>query len=346
MEMILHRFDLPLRHDFRLFHGTTRVHEAVIVELREGEVRGYGEAGTSGYYRVPARRIVQRLQAVQGEVERASFNSPEEFWERMQPLLADESFALCALDQAAHDLWGKRVGEPVWKLWGLTADRCPPTDYTIGLDTVEKMVAKMREFDGWPVYKIKLGTDDDLRIVRELRNRTDAIFRIDANTGWSAEQTIRNSRELAALGVEFIEQPLKADDWQGARRVYETSALPIIADESCIAEPDVARCRGFFHGVNVKLVKAGGLTPARRMVAEARALGLKAMVGCMTESTVGISAAAQLLPMLDYADMDGALLLGRDVAEGVTFDKGKVVYPDTPGCGVTLRDSLPEERDV
>ena len=194
----------------------------------------------------------------------------------------------------------------------------------------------MNEFPGWPVYKIKLGTDRDLEIVRHLRRHTDAAFRVDANCGWSADETIRNSFELKKLGVEFIEQPLPADQWDAMRNVFAESALPVIADESCIVESDVERCAEFFHGINIKLMKCGGLTPARRMIQQARRLNLQVMVGCMTESTVGISAIAQLLPLLDYVDMDGALLLGADIATGVTLDQGRCVYPDTNGCGVTL----------
>src|SRR5208283_5577377 len=166
-----------------------------------------------------------------------------------------------------HDLWGKRLGRPTYRVWGLTLDRMPLSDYTLGIDTLENTLAILKEFDGWPIYKIKLGTPDDLNIVRELRLHTPAIFRVDANCAWTAEQTIHNSRELKSLGVEFIEQPLKADDWQGMKRVFAESALPVIADESCLVEEDVPRCLGFFHGINIKLVKCGGMTPARRMIA-------------------------------------------------------------------------------
>jgi L-alanine-DL-glutamate epimerase-like enolase superfamily enzyme len=160
------------------------------------------------------------------------------------------------------------------------------------------------------------------------------VFRIDANTAWTAGQTIENSKALATLGVEFLEQPLPAEDWDGMAEVFQESALPVIADESCIVELDVDHCHGFFHGINVKLTKCGGLTPGRRMIQRAKALGMKTMVGCMTESSVGISAIAQLLPMLDYVDMDGAVLLDRDVATGIRLDKGVVVYPEENGTGV------------
>ena len=240
---------------------------------------------------------------------------------------------------ACHDLWGKVRQAPVWKLWGLSLDKLPPTDYTIGIDTIDRMVAKLQEFAGWPVYKIKLGTPDDLEIVRTLRRHTDAVFRVDANCGWSVGQSIANSSALGELGVELIEQPLPADDWQGMAEVFRHSALPIIADESCQIESDVERCAGCFHGINMKLVKCGGMTPARRMVARARQLGLRVMMGCMTESTVGISAAAQFLPLLDYADLDGPLLLARDVAAGVTIERGRFQFPDENGCGVRLRET-------
>jgi len=252
------------------------------------------------------------------------------------PRLGDNRFALCALDQAAHDLWGKLQGQPVHRLWGLRLGELPRSNYTIGIDTVDKMVAKMKEFDGWPIYKIKLGTPDDLRIVRELRQHTGATFRVDANCAWAVDEAIRNAKELQALGVEFIEQPLDANNWVGMKEVYARSALPVMADESCQVEEDVERCQGYFHGVNVKLTKAGGQTPARRMVTRARELGLKTMVGCMNESTVGISAIAQLLPLLDYVDMDGAQLLARDIATGVKVERGRAVFPDENGNGVRL----------
>ena len=265
-------------------------------------------------------------------------SDPAQLWERTLPALGHNRFALCALDEAAHDLWGKLRGEPVWKLWGLELRDLPLSDYTIGIDPIEKMVAKMKEFDGWPIYKIKLGTDDDLAIVRELRRHTDAIFRIDANTAWTPEQTIAYAPELKALGVEFIEQPLLRDNWEGMKRVAQECVLPVIADESCQGEADVERCAGVFAGINIKLTKAGGLTPARRMITRTRELGLKLMVGCMTESSIGISAIGQLLPLLDYVDMDGAVLIARDIASGVHLKKGRAIFPEENGNGVRLLD--------
>jgi L-Ala-D/L-Glu epimerase len=336
MELILRDIALPLRHVFRIAHGATVVQESLLVELREGPVSGYGEGAPLPYYGVTAASIRAALESARDRIESDTVDDPAALWERLLPVLAEHRFALCAIDQAAHDLWGKRLGQPVYKLWGLDLQNIPDSDYTIGIDTIDKMVAKMLEFEGWPIYKIKLGTTDDLAIVGELRRHTQAIFRVDANCAWTAEQAIANARGLKDLGVEFIEQPLAAGDWEGMRRVYAESALPVIADESCLIEEDVARCRGFFHGVNIKLSKCGGMTPARRMIAEARRLGLKVMIGCMTESTVGISAIAQFLPLLDYVDMDGAVLIAKDVAAGVRLEKGRPIFPAENGNGVTL----------
>lgn len=337
MELRIHRFELPLRHVFTISRGSIAVQTTLIVELRDGDLQGFGEATTNDYYGFTFENMAAALERVRPLLAKQSLDDPTQLWSACQPSLADNPFAQCALDQAAHDLWGKKRGQPVYRLWGLTTDRVPPSNYTIGIDTIPKMVEKLAEFPGWPVYKIKLGTSEDLEIVRALRQHTPARFRVDANCGWTAEQTIRNSRELKELNVEFIEQPLPADRWEDMRRVRQESALPVIADESCIVEADVERCAGHFHGINIKLVKCGGLTPARRMIQRARELDLQVMVGCMTESTVGISAIAQLLPLLDYVDMDGAVLLAQDIADGAKVERGICHFPATPGNGVTLK---------
>jgi L-Ala-D/L-Glu epimerase len=336
MQLRLHAFDLPLAHRFTISRESISSQPTLVVELSQNGVSGYGEATSNKYYGFTIERMARDLAALSPRLSAATLSDPATLWEECEPALKDDPFALCALDQAAHDLWGKLKGAPVWKLWGLSTEKLPDSDYTIGIDEIDVMVAKLKEFPGWPIYKIKLGTDRDLEIVRALRKHTSAIFRVDANCGWTAEQAIEYSSELKKLGVEFIEQPLKADRWDDLRRVGKEAALPIIADESCIVEADVKNCAGVFQGINIKLSKCGGLTPARRMIAEARQLGLSVMVGCMTESTVGISAIAQLLPLLDYVDMDGAVHLAEDIATGARLEKGRCVFPDLPGHGVAL----------
>ena len=341
MKLVLRDIFLPLRHPFTIALGTTTVKHNIVVELSDEGVTGYGESASSEAWRAfTPEGMKADLENARAAIESTTFTTPEALWEKMQPSLARNPFALCGLDLAAHDLWGKKLGQPVWKLWGLDLSKIPNSDYTIGIDSIEKMVAKMREFDGWPIYKIKLGTDHDLEIVRALRQHTDAIFRIDANTAWTPEQTIAYAPELQALGVEFIEQPLLRDNWEGMERVTRECVLPVIADESCQGEADVERCAGVFAGINIKLTKAGGLTPARRMIARARELGLKLMAGCMTESSIGISAIAQLLPLLDYVDMDGAVLIAKDIASGVRLEKGRPVFPVENGNGVRLLEPL------
>jgi len=341
MQLTYKHFDLPLKHVFTISRGSVTVQETLIVQLEAEGMFGYGESTTNSFYGATFDNMSSTIESVRSIVEGGSPSDPLALIAKLAasvPHAKYANFALNALDMAIHDLWGKLCGAPVYKLWGLSIDKIPDSDYTLGIDSPEKMVAKLKEMPGWPVYKIKLGTADDLAIVRELRKHTDALFRVDANCGWTAEQTIEFAPVLKDLGVEFIEQPLPPEDVAGAKRAFAKSALPLIADENCIVESDVDRCAGAFHGINIKLTKCGGLAAARRMAARARELGLQVMVGCMTESTVGISAIAQLLPLLDYVDMDGAVLLAKDIATGVRLDRGKCIYPNVNGTGVQLID--------
>ncbi len=335
MQLILRPYTLKLKHTFTISRESHDEQPSLVVELREDGVSGFGEATSNPYYNIGVPDMMKDLERLESIITETSELTPEDFWEKMQFHLKQNMFALCALDLAYNDLYARKKGKKLYELWQYETNNNPLTDYTIGIDTIEKMVAKMKEMP-WPIYKIKLGSPQDIDIVTALRKHTNAIFRVDANCGWTVDETIANAQALKKLGVEFIEQPLKADDWKGHKKVFEQSVLPIIADESCQIESDVDTCHQHFHGVNVKLTKCGGLTPARRMLDKARSLGMKTMVGCMTESTVGISAIAHLLPLLDYVDMDGALLLANDIATGVQIEDGKVSYSKLDGIGVTL----------
>jgi len=337
MQLVYRKFDLPLRHPFRISRSVVSVQETLVVELSHSGQFGYGEATASTYYGATIANMSAAIEAVRPFLERAVPDDPAAVVaELARHLLPRSSFALAALDAAVHDLWGKLNGKPLYRLWRLAAENLPQSSFTLGIDTPERMVAKLREEPGWPTYKVKLGTAEDLGIVRELRRHAEVPLRVDANCGWTAEKAIRLAPQLRDLGVELIEQPLPADDRTGARRLFEQSPLPIIADESCVGEADIEPCVGLFHGINIKLVKCGGLASARRMIDRARALGLRVMLGCMTESTVGISAMAQLLPLAEYADLDGAALLARDIASGVRIVQGKCVYSTHGGTGVEL----------
>lgn len=334
MEIILHEYALPLTHPFTISRGTVTVQESMIVELRQDGVSAYGEATANPYYDASMANMHKRFASMAPVLEGYTFRNTESFWQLCAEHLADAPFVLAALDCAAHDLWGRLENAPVHRLWGLDAETSVPSSFTIGIDEVDVMIAKLAEMPGWPVYKIKLGTKRDVEIITALREHTEATFRVDANCGWQSNEAAALSAEMAQLGVEFIEQPLPAEDREEQARLFTESALPLIADESCAAESDVLRCVDHFHGINIKLCKCGGLTPARRMIATAREHGLQVMVGCMTESSVGISAAAQLAPLLDYADLDGAVLLAGDAAEGVCVEQGTVKLLDAPGLGI------------
>jgi L-alanine-DL-glutamate epimerase-like enolase superfamily enzyme len=302
-------------------------------------VAGYGEAPAITYYNIPVEKMIEDLERKKMMVEKFAFTEPERYWHYLHHLYPLNNFLVCALDMAAWDMYGKIRQLPLYKLWELKMDKTPLTDYTIGIDTIDKMVAKMKE-KPWPIYKIKVGTDQDIEIVTALRKHTDAILRVDANAAWTADEALAKLPALKDLGVELVEQPLAKDDWEGMKRLFDASPLPLIADESCVKEEDVQKCHGHFHGINIKLTKCSGITPARRMISTARSLGMKVMVGCMNESTIGSAAIAHLLPLLDYVDMDGPLLLAEDIATGLQYDFGKVRVSDEPGLGVTLTSEL------
>lgn len=336
MKLIVKEYILQLKHTFTISRESIDVQPSLIVELESDGLSGFGEATSNPYYNITVPMMMTDLEKIRTLIEKSDHLAPEEFWQLIHPYLRENMFALCALDMAYTDLYARKKGKKLYEYWNYSIHNNPLTDYTIGIASIDKMVSKMKELP-WPIYKIKLGTHEDIAIVKELRKHTDAIFRIDANCGWGIEETINNAVELKKLGVEFLEQPMKADHWEAHKEVFKYSVLPIIADESCIIEEDVAKCHNHFHGVNIKLVKCGGLTPGKKMIEEAKKLGLKTMVGCMTESSVGISAIAHLLPQLDYVDMDGALLLAEDIATGVTLKKGKIFYSDLNGTGVILK---------
>jgi L-alanine-DL-glutamate epimerase-like enolase superfamily enzyme len=341
MQLILRSFDLELTHTFTISRQSFNHKPTLTVELKDGEISGFGESSENPYYHKTVEIMIDDLLKCKSIIEDSSNETPEDFWQKMYPLLKHNMFALCALDIAFNDLYARRKGVKLYELWNLDPTNNPLTNYTIGIDTIENMAAKMKETP-WPIYKIKLGTKEDIAIVQELRKHSDAIFRIDANCAWGVDETLKNAEVFKTLGVEFIEQPMPAENWDDAKIVYQKSVLPIIADESCQIESDVLKCVGHFHGVNIKLAKCGGLTPARRMLREAERNGLKKMVGCMTESTVGMSAIAHLLPYLDYVDMDGQLLMKKDIAEGTTLDYGKIIYAEGKGTGVKLKNISPK----
>ena len=335
MQLKLHPLKLALKRPFTIAYGTFHHREALIVELIDKGLSGFGEATAISYYGKNLADFIAVLETHRPLIEQCTFIHPSELHQQLHPYLQDFPFVQCAIDVAAYDLWAKRMGMPLYKAWNLSIKDLIDSNFTIGMDTIPQMVAQIQATQ-FPIYKIKLGRPEDITIMEALRKHTDAIFRVDANGAWTAAETIQNAKKLKKLGVEFIEQPLAKEDWVGMKEVYRHSVLPIIADESCQIATDIARCHQHFHGVNIKLMKCGGITPALAMITKAKALGLKVMLGCMTESSIGISAIAHLSPLLDYVDMDGALLLADDPATGAYVEKGKIVFSEGNGLGAYL----------
>lgn len=335
MKLQYKTYNLPFRHPFTISKGTKTHQPTLIVELDFMGIKGYGEAPAIAYYNIPVEKMVEDIERKKIFIEKFAFSDPERYWHYLHHLFPANNFLVCALDMAGWDIYGKLKRKQLHELWGLDTATAPVTDFTIGIDTIDKMVAKMKE-KPWPIYKIKVGVEGDIEMVTALRKNTNAVFRVDANSGWTLEQALQKIPILKELGVEFVEQPLAKDDWEGMKVLYEQSVLPLIADESCVVEADVEKCHQHFHGINIKLTKCSGITPARRMITKAKELGMKVMVGCMNESSVGTAAIAQLAPMLEYVDMDGPLLLAEDIADGVGFDNGNILFNDIAGLGIKV----------
>jgi len=336
MKVFYKALNLPFQYPFTISGGRTKTHQpSLLVALQLGNFIGYGEAPAIPYYNITVDEMIADIERKKTFIEKFALTEPERYWHYLHHLLPANPFLVCALDIACWDLFGKMKGQPLYKLWNTTWGTTPATDYTIGIDTIDNMVAKIKA-KPWPIYKIKLGTSEDIEIITALRKHTEAVFRVDANAGWTAGEALEKITQLQHLGVEFIEQPLAKDDWDGMKMLYSTSPLPLFADESCVSEHDVEKCHNHFHGINIKLTKCSGITPAMRMVQNARSLGMKVMMGCMNESTVGSAAIAHFLPQLDHVDMDGPLLLTEDIATGLTYDNGLVSITNKPGLGIEL----------
>ncbi|HAN38299.1 MAG TPA: dipeptide epimerase, partial [Chitinophagaceae bacterium] len=326
---------MPFEYPFTISGGRTKTHQpALVVALQLGPFIGFGEAPAIAYYDVTVDSMIADIVAKQKMIEKFAFTEPGRYWHYLHHLLPKSPFLVCALDMAAWDLFGKMKGKLLYQLFDTTFEQHIVTDYTIGIDTIDAMVAKMKA-KPWPIYKIKLGHSDDIAMVAALRQNTNAVFRVDANAGWTRDEAVVKIPQLAALGVELVEQPLAKDDWEGMAMLKALSPLPLIADESCVFEQDVAKCADYFHGINIKLTKCSGITPALRMIESAKSLGLKVMMGSMNESAIGSAAIAHFIPQLDYVDMDGPLLQTKTNGTGLAIDaNGFVRFSGNEGLGV------------
>ncbi len=330
--------ELETAHPFGIARGTQSAYRAVWVRVKDGDgLEGWGEANPSSYYGETADTVVVALQRLAPVIAELDPFDLEGIDARMFQNLKHNAAAKAAISAALHDLAGKRLGVPVWKLWGLDPAKAPVSSFTIGIDSPVAIRRKVKEAEAWPILKIKVGTADDGSILQAVRDVTDKPIRVDANCGWTATQAIAALPMLEEFGVELIEQPLAPDDLEGLARVRRASTMPIIADESCRTAADIPRLIGAVDGINIKLAKCGSLREALRMIAVARAHHMMVMVGCMIESSIGITAAAHFTPLLDVVDLDGAALLKRDPFTGASIEGGRISLPATPGLGVAKR---------
>ncbi len=328
---------LTTRHPFIIARGGQSEYRTVLVRLTDEDgVEGWGEAAATKFYGETPESVMAAL-AVYGEAlpdDPFALEDAERTWlER----LGGNASARAALSAALHDLVGKRLGVPVYRLWGLDPARAPRSTFTIGIDTPQRIRMKVREASEYPILKIKLGTSHDVEIMEAIRSETDRELRVDANCGWTVKQTIGMLPVLREFGVTVLEQPLVPHDLEGLGIIRRRADIPLIADESCRTLADIPALAGHVDGINIKLAKCGSLREAIRMIAAARAHSMTVMVGCMIESSLGITAAAHFTPLVDIVDLDGAALLAGDPFAGAGIPGGQVTLPTGPGLGVTRR---------
>ena len=328
------------KHPFIITRGGSSEYRVVRVTVTDDDgAEGWGEAAPNRFYGESVESVTSALARFEPLLASADPWAIESIEANMNAAVGRNGSAKSAVSAALHDLAGKRLGVPLYRLWGLDPSCAPRSSFTIAIAaTAEELMRRVEDAAEYPVLKVKLGTDRDEEIIRAVRRAApDKTLRVDANAAWTAKRALRMVDLLAALGVEFVEQPVPAHDVDALRFVRERSPLPVLADESCVTSADIPRLVGAVDGINIKLSKCGGLREALRMIATARAHGLLVMAGCMVETSLGISAAAHFAPLLDFADLDGAALLTDDPHVGARIDGGVVRIPDGPGLGVTLR---------
>ena len=342
MDLQYQPITLELETPFRIAHGTSFVRQNVLVRIRAGGLEGQGEAA-------PVRQHHETQAGVMSYLEELEFpDDPFLLEDLLDALPSGSQAAKAAIDMALHDLQGKALGVPLYRLWGLNAAQAPQTSFTLGLGPVDEVQSRAQAAAArFSILKLKLDADEteSLALVRAVRSAVDSRLVADANCAWTLEQALRLIPALADLGLEWIEQPLAEDDLEGLQKLHRASPLPIFADEPVRTARDIARLAGRVDGVNIKVMKAGGLREAKRMVAVARAHDLQVMLGCMVETSLGITAAAHLAPLVDWADLDGNLTVTNDPFVGVGVAEGRLILPAGPGLGVVPRGREVGRRD-
>ena len=333
-------YRIQCRYSFTISRSSNDSFDVVFVYLTQDGKTGMGEASPSKRYGESFDQILAILSdsklAEQNEIK-----SLEETLQSMIPLCEGCKSLEAAVDMASHDLWGKIEDKSLFQKFGLNGQEMPVTSFTIAIDSPDVIQEKVKEADKFPILKVKLGTDSDKEIIREVRKVTDKPIRVDVNEGWNLEEAKVMCDWLSHQNLEFVEQPLPADKLDDMKKLKEVSPLKLIADENSLTSSDIPELAEAFHGINIKLMKCGGVEEAHKMIETAKNNKLEVMLGCMVESSLAVTAAAHLSPLADYADLDGNLLITNDPFEGVKVDKeGRLVLPTNPGLGVTLREQV------
>lgn len=340
MRLEIEPIQVETTHAFRIARGTKTRREVFVISLTADGVTGLGEASPQEFYGETAMTVRAAIQSI-GRMLDAE---PEEIRRRLHETGSELHLALkphasvrAALDMALWDIRGQRDSLPVWGIIGAEPSRAPLTSFTIGIDAPEVIDEKVDAAAPYEILKVKVGLPGDLEILDRVIARSGKTVRVDANEGWDLETAMEKTLELYRRKVELCEQPLPHDAEDDLRQLKRLCPLPVILDESIVGPADVDERHDQGHGINIKLMKCGGITPALAMIERARKHGLQVMIGCMLETSLGVTAAAHLSPLCDYADLDGNLLLKDDPFEGVRVVNGRLVLPDTPGLGVRRR---------
>ncbi len=333
-------YEVKLKHAWGLSRGTWTTRRNVLVKIEKDDATGFGEAAPIARYNESAESALAFIEKVKAILEKNLWEYHDR-WYEIDSLSEGEHAGKCALDMAILDWICKKLNVPLYRFLGLNKRKTLITTFSIGIDEIKVMQEKVNEAKDFPVYKIKVGTKDDRKIIDGIREVTDKPLRVDANEGWKTkEEALENINWMAEKGVEFIEQPLPASMLEEQAWLKERSKIPIFADESLMTASDIPKIAGAFHGINIKLMKCGGIQEALRMVTMARTFGLKVMLGCMIETSIGITAGASISPLFDYADLDGNLLIINDPFKGVETVKGKLILPEKPGLGIEVIEHI------
>ena len=337
MKLTWKTFKLPLKTPFKISYGIRTHQEIVVVKLFDEGNYGLGELSVIPYYNITSSNVLKLLNEYKNAIERIPWEHPKTFWQGLEKLNIDHPFLVSALDCAAYDLFLKKQKTSLRAFLNLQKD-LPITNYTIGVSNLSEAKEIITKTP-WPSYKIKADANFDMSYLLELSNITPSSFRIDANASWNLKQFLSYLPVLETLPIDFIEQPFPVDAWEETKEAKQLSSIPIIADESCQNIEDIGKCASSFDGINIKLMKSGGITPALEMIQEAKNNQLKIMLGCMTQSSIGIAAITQLLALADFADVDGALLLKQDIGQGSKIEEGIISLSNSFGLGVQLKEA-------